>query len=98
MFARVTTVQVQADKVDEALGTLERSLLPAAEQQPGYKGYLLLTDRVAGRAIGITLWESAEAREAGASNAGSYQEQMGRLAQYFTGQPTVENYDVSVQV
>jgi heme-degrading monooxygenase HmoA len=34
--------------------------LPAARQQPGFKGFYLLTDAQAGKAMVISLWETRE--------------------------------------
>ena len=43
MFARLTTTQVQADKIDEVLKIMEESVIPAAKSQKGFSGAYLLT-------------------------------------------------------
>jgi hypothetical protein len=40
MYARVVTVQYQPGKIDEGLQIFLNSIMPAARQQPGYKGRL----------------------------------------------------------
>jgi hypothetical protein len=37
--------------------------------EPGYVGYIVLGDRRSGDALGVTLWESDEAREASDAKA-----------------------------
>lgn len=44
MYARVTNVQVQPGKMEELVTLFLDSVLPAARQQKGYKGGLVLTD------------------------------------------------------
>ncbi len=60
MFARVSKVQVQMEKFDEATHIYAESVVPAAKSQKGFSGAYLLTDRKTGNAISLTLWESEE--------------------------------------
>lgn len=66
MFARVTVVQGAPDKVDAGIDSFNSQVLPAVKAVDGYKAGLLLVDRASGKAMGITLWESEEARRRGA--------------------------------
>jgi hypothetical protein len=45
MHARMTVAHVQPNHFDEALAAVQEAFLPAAREQPGYGGFLLLTDR-----------------------------------------------------
>ena len=59
MYARVVTTQARLGKtVDEQRRLIEEELLPLLQQQPGFRGYLGLADAVAGKFVGITLWDS----------------------------------------
>jgi heme-degrading monooxygenase HmoA len=64
MFARVTLTQGPPDRVDDGIRDLRERILPAAKQMEGYQGILVLVDRSTGQAMGITLWETEEARRA----------------------------------
>jgi len=97
MFARLTTVQVKTDKIDEFIKLYGRLVIPAAKWQKGYKGDLMLTDHKTGKGISITLWES-EQDAIGNEISGYYQQQVGRFKDYFTKPPVKENYEVSLQV
>jgi hypothetical protein len=54
MYVRVTTLQWQIGKkietMDEAIRIVEESIVPAAKQQTGFKGFLTLLDRRGGQA------------------------------------------------
>ncbi len=66
MYARVTVVQGSPDRIEQGIDSFESAVLPAAKSVDGYKAAFLLADRKTGKGIGITLWESEEARRRGA--------------------------------
>ena len=65
MYARVTVVQGSPDKIERGIETFNREVLPTVKAVAGYKAAFLLADRKSGKGIGITLWESDEARQQG---------------------------------
>ena len=94
MFARVITAQAGTQGFDSFI-RVAREQLPGARQQPGLKGYYVLTDPESGKIIIISLWESREQMEAvGAGRPGGIQDQ----AVPATGltQPHLETYDVAM--
>ena len=64
MFARVITAQAGPQGFDSFIG-LAREQLPSASQQPGFKGFYVLTNAETGKAIVISLWETREQMPAG---------------------------------
>jgi heme-degrading monooxygenase HmoA len=96
MFARLTIVQIKADKMDETIKTYEDSVVPAAKSQKGFQGTYLLTDRNTGKGIACTLWDSEEDAIAN-EQSGYYQEQIGKFKDVFTAPPVQEGYEVAVQ-
>jgi heme-degrading monooxygenase HmoA len=96
VYARVSTVKVQADKVDEAVRIFRESVIPALEGQVGFAGALLLTQPESGQGISITLWASPE-DQAASETSGFYREQLAKFAGLFTMTPVRELYEVSVQ-
>jgi len=96
MFARLTTVQVRIDKIDETIKVFEEGIVPAAKSQKGFCGAYLLTDRKTGKGIAISLWDS-EADALANEQGGYYQEQVSKVAPFFTTAPVREGYEVSVQ-
>jgi heme-degrading monooxygenase HmoA len=96
MFARFTSVEVNVDKIDELIKLFEDSIVPAAKSQKGYRGAYLFTDRKTGKGCVISLWNSEEDAVAN-EQSGYYKEQVGKAAEFFTGPPVQEGYEVSVQ-
>ena len=96
MFARVITVQAQPGKIDEAAMLYRDSVIPAAKEQKGFSGAMLLTDPVTGKGISITLWET-EADQKASDASGYVAQQLGKLASVLAGPPVRESLVVSVK-
>jgi heme-degrading monooxygenase HmoA len=96
MFARVITAQAGAEGLDSLI-RVAREQAPGARQQPGFKGFYLLTDAETGKAITISLWETREEMEAVAERAGN---SSGIHAAPATGitSPRLETYEVAMHV
>jgi heme-degrading monooxygenase HmoA len=93
MFARVTINRIRPGKMDETVSHVQAALLPAAKQQPGFKGFYLLTDRHNNRALTISLWETQDALDA-TSEGSDY------FRNYIQPLPDIvgtENYHVTIQ-
>ena len=69
MFARVITAQAGAEGFDDTVRLVEQQL-PGARQQPGFKGYYLLTDAESGKLVLISLWDTREQMDAVTAGAG----------------------------
>jgi heme-degrading monooxygenase HmoA len=65
VYARVTVVQGSPDKIEQGIESFKSQVLPAVKSVPGYKAAFLLGDRKTGKGMGITLWESEDARRKG---------------------------------
>ena len=95
MFARMTTVKVEKDKIDETIKIFADNIVPAAKEQKGYHVVYLLTDRETGEGIALSCWDSEEDAIAN-EQSGYYQEQVGKVAAFFTSPPVRQGYEVSV--
>jgi heme-degrading monooxygenase HmoA len=60
MHARVTTLQLQPDRLDQAVSQLEEEDLPRWREIDGFRGFTLLADRSSGKVIGTSYWDSEE--------------------------------------
>ena len=98
MFARVTTTQYSPYRLDEAIHIAREHTLPAAQQQTGFKGYLMLVDRSTGKGITITLWEEEEHREVTGPNSTYYREAIGKVVPLLEAAPDVEDLEIAIQV
>ena len=94
MVARVTHVSVSPEDVEESVRLFDESVIPAAEQEDGFMGVLLLA-RSDGRALVIDLCDTLEHMRENERN-GFYQTQVAKFADKVTGRPSREFYDVRV--
>ena len=94
MVARVTTVKVKPEDVDEAVRLFDKSVMPAAEQEEGFMGALLLT-REDGRALVIDLCDTVEHMRAN-ERSGFYQSQVAKFADKIIDRPSRAFYAVAV--
>jgi hypothetical protein len=94
MVARVTTVKVKPEDVAEAVRLFDESVIPAAEQEDGFMGALLLT-REDGRALVVDLCDTVEHMRANERN-GFYQTQVAKFAGKLIDRPSRAFYDVAV--
>jgi heme-degrading monooxygenase HmoA len=89
MFARVITAQAGPQGFGGIID-LARKQLSGASQQPGLKGFYLLTNAETGKVITISLWETREQMPAGIQD-------QGRPATGLTP-PHLETYEVAVHI
>ncbi len=98
MYARITTTQMSPYRLDEAIGVVQDQVIPAAKQQGGFKGYLMLVDRGTGRNIVITLWEEENDRECTGPHSSYYRDAIGQVVPFLTGAPAVEDLELVINV
>ena len=96
MHARVSTAELRPGRMDEVIDISRDSVLPAAQQQRGFRSGLWLTDRDAYKIMIVSLWETREGMEAG-ERCGYYREQIGKFGGMLAGDVVREAYEVSIQ-
>ena len=95
MNARVVTARFEPDGVGEAVTRYRSQVIPAAKQQQGYRGRLLLVNHDTGKALSITLWET-EADMRANEDSGYLASQYASFQSLFAEPPQAERYEVSV--
>ena len=98
MYARVTTTQFSPYRLDESIHIAREQIVPAARQQSGFKGYLMLVDRSTGKGITITLWEGEEDRDVTSPNSSYYRDAIGKLVPLLEDAPLVEDFELVIQI
>ncbi len=93
-FARVVTAQAGAQGFDDFIRFAEQQL-PSFREQPGFKGFYLLTDAGTGKVITVSLWDTREQMEAVAARGARMTAQAAPAAGLTPQQP--ETYEVMVQ-
>ena len=94
MVARVTHVRINPQDVEESARLFDQSVIPAAEQEEGFMGAILLA-RDDGTALAIDLCDTREHMLANERN-GFYQTQVVKFRDKLVGHPSREIYDVKV--
>ena len=69
MVSRVNFLETTPERMDDVARVVREIVHPGISEEPGYVGYIVLGDRDSGRALGVTLWTSAEEREASDAKA-----------------------------
>ena len=64
MHARVTTLEVPPDRMDDAKRHVQEQVLPQLSQMEGFKGFVAFGSRQSGKLQGVAFWESEEALRA----------------------------------
>jgi heme-degrading monooxygenase HmoA len=96
MHARHVTIQGDASRIDDAIGSVQAGVLPGLQGSDGFKGFTLLVDRSAGTAIGISYWESPEALEASEAAIRQAREETVRASG--GDQPQIRIFEVAIDV
>ena len=96
MFARITSMDIKVERIDEAVKIYEDSVIPAAKLQKGFLGAYFLSDPKTGKGISLTLWRSEADAIANERNR-YYQEQLAKFIPFFQSQPIREGFDVNVK-
>jgi heme-degrading monooxygenase HmoA len=64
MYVRATRVQSPPDAIEKGIAYFKETVVPAVKAAPGNAGAVLLVDRNTGSAVGVTMWETAQALSA----------------------------------
>jgi heme-degrading monooxygenase HmoA len=97
MFARMTVAQVRPEHFDEAVATVRDAFLPAAQEQPGYQGFLVLTDRSRHQVVGISMWETESDMQGSGGPSGYYAQRMADFNELTAAPSVTTTYEVAVR-
>lgn len=95
MYARVTTLSIRRDYIEQGIGIFEESVVPAARKQTGYRGILLLSDKPSGKIVSVSLWNSEKDALANERNQ-YYQEQLIKFMAMFSTGPIREGFNIDI--
>jgi heme-degrading monooxygenase HmoA len=96
LHARVVSMEMLPMNVGEAVGIYQSRVVPAASEQGGFRGALMLTDPDTGEALSISLWDSEEDMHASEAS-GFYHRKLDELDALFISTPVRKHYEVSAQ-
>ena len=94
MYARMNTARWNPERREEAMELTRETIIPAYQDHPGFKGYLLLTEPDGDKGVAITLWETVEAMESSTEIA---RRMTGELRGILAEPPLTETFEVTIQ-
>lgn len=92
MHARSSTIHARSSAIDAGLGYIRDTVMPALSGLDGYVGLSLLVDRLTGRCIATTAWQSEEALNASRHPTRALRD---RAAEILGGSPTVDEWEIA---
>jgi heme-degrading monooxygenase HmoA len=64
MHVRISTIEGDAGKIDDAVAAINEKVLPVLKGLDGFTAANFLADRSSGKLIGLTFWDSESALDA----------------------------------
>ena len=95
MHVRMTRVKGSPENLERAIATFDQNVATPYREQRGFAGIALAVDRQAGRAVGVTFWESEAALNATDDLAKDIRARSG--AENGLQFDEVESYEVAIQ-
>jgi heme-degrading monooxygenase HmoA len=97
MYAVITTVGLQPDRIDDVREVYRRTNPDLVASQEDWVSAVFAADRKNDTITVIARWKSAESYKEFADGQ-EYRSAMGELARYFRGKPSVEINEILVEV
>jgi quinol monooxygenase YgiN len=93
VHARSTTIRAHPESIESGIAHIRDEVMPMVLGMDGCIGLSLLVDRLSGRCIATTAWQSQEAMEASAEQVRPLRE---RAAELLGGRPQVDEWEIAV--
>lgn len=93
MHARTITIDARPESIDAGIAVVRDQIFDAVTQIPGCVGMSFVADRVSGRCIATTAWESEQAMRASEERAIPLRQQ---ASEVFGGPVQVEEWEIAV--
>jgi heme-degrading monooxygenase HmoA len=95
VHARMTTIEMDPARIDEAVAMVEEQDLPTWRDLDGFKGFTLLLDRASGKVVGTSYWATQDQMQA-SENAVTESRQRAADTGGATSPPRVERFEVAL--
>jgi heme-degrading monooxygenase HmoA len=96
VHARVVSMEMLPINVGEAVRIYQDRVVPAARDQEGFRGALMLTDPDTGEGLSISMWNTEDDMHASEAS-GYYHRKLSELDALFISTPVRKHYEVSAQ-
>jgi len=93
VYARSTTIHAQPSSIDMGIAHVRDVVMPALREMEGCRGISLLVDRLSGRCIATSSWDSKQAMQASAERIWPVRN---RATEIFGGRAVAEQWEIAV--
>jgi hypothetical protein len=93
VYARSTTVRAHLESLDSGIAFIRDEVMPTLMGMEGCVGLSMLVDRLTGRCIATSAWQSNEAMDASTERVRPLRE---RAAEMLGGRPQVDEWEIAV--
>jgi quinol monooxygenase YgiN len=93
VHARSTTIRAHPESIEQGVAYVRDEVMPAVLGMDGCNGISMLVDRLSGRCIVTTAWQSKEAMDATAEQVRPLRD---RAAEILGGRPQVDQWEIAV--
>jgi hypothetical protein len=93
VHARSTTIRANPESVESGIALVRDEIMPEVMGMDGCVGLSMLVDRMAGRSIVTTAWQSKEAMDATADRVRPLRD---RASEMLGGRPQVDEWEIAV--
>ncbi len=95
MYARISTIEGDGSKIDDALKIINEKVLPALKDLEGFTAANFLVDRSAGKLVAVAFWESEAALK---GSAEAVEPMRTKVAAAMTGKVVgLDSYELATQ-
>ncbi len=95
MYARITTVEGDPSKIDDAVAIANDKVIPTLKGVPGFTAVNFLADRSTGKFVGVAFWQDQAALEGSGEAVGPMRNE---VADALDGKVvSVESYELVAQ-
>jgi quinol monooxygenase YgiN len=93
VYARSTTIRANPESIESGIALVRDEIMPEVMGMDGCVGMSMLVDRMTGRCITTTAWQSKEAMDATAERVQPLRQ---RVAEVLGGRPQVDVWEIAV--
>lgn len=95
MHARVNTLQMDPQRIDDALRQVNEEDIPRFREIEGFRGFTVLADRSSGKVVATSYWDSEELMRASEDAVREARQRAADTGGAST-EPQVERYEVAL--
>jgi heme-degrading monooxygenase HmoA len=97
VHTRLTTLELDPERLDEVVAEIEERDVPEIRKLDGFRGFIVLVDRKRGKVIGASFWQTDDQLQASEKAVSRLRERAAKLGGA-EGDPEVERYEVALDV